>query len=64
MAFAIEIEQKCETLNSVRWVIFKPVKDQGSRYSSIVVLWKKIYSSSNSPYVATVVRVAKSILLG
>ena len=24
MAFAIEIEQKCETLNSVRWVIFKP----------------------------------------
>ena len=29
-----------------------------------IVLWKKIYSSSNSPYVVTVVRVAKSILLG
>jgi hypothetical protein len=25
MAFAIEFEQKCETLNSVSWVIFKPI---------------------------------------
>ena len=28
------------------------------------VLWKKIYSSSNSPYVATVVRVAKINTIG
>ena len=35
MAFAIEFEQKCETLNSVSWVIFKPtLKKTGSPYNT------------------------------
>ena len=46
MAFAIEIEQKCETLNSVRWVIFKPpniiASSSGGSKCEFLRFWTKM----------------------